>query len=86
MSGEIETAARAPRPASLEPSGVTGDEMSVLLTETELCDRLKIVAGTARMWRATGKGPAWIKVGRLVRYSETALEAWLAQRTTASGV
>lgn len=55
--------------------------MSVLLTETELCERLKIVVGTARLWRSNGKGPAWIKVGRLVRYSEAALQAWLDARS-----
>jgi excisionase family DNA binding protein len=32
---------------------------------------------TLANWRSLGKGPAWFKIGRLVRYRSEAVEAWL---------
>lgn len=35
-------------------------------------------------WRQIGTGPDYIKVGRLVRYRQSALDAWVAKRTVAT--
>ena len=36
---------------------------------------------TLERWRATGDGPAYVKVGHRVRYRRSALDRWLRQRT-----
>jgi len=35
-------------------------------------------------WRVEGLGPAWLKVGRAVRYREGDVEQWLASRERGS--
>jgi hypothetical protein len=35
---------------------------------------------TLEMWRSNGDGPEFVKVGRLVRYEQSALEQWLSTR------
>jgi predicted DNA-binding transcriptional regulator AlpA len=35
-------------------------------------------------WRASGSGPAFIKIGRAVRYCRSDVEAWLASRRRAA--
>ncbi len=52
-----------------------------LITEDELCRRLLVTKACARAWRNRGGGPAWIKVGRLVRYDERAVDEWLQEQT-----
>ncbi len=42
-----------------------------------LCAFLGISCVTATKWRAKAKGPPFIKVGRLVRYRRSDVEAWL---------
>jgi len=32
------------------------------------------------IWRSTGKGPAYLKLGPLVRYAKSDLDAWLEAR------
>lgn len=39
---------------------------------------------TLELWRASGKGPAYIKIGHRIAYRESAVEAWLAQQTRSS--
>lgn len=57
--------------------------MSALLTEAEVADLLRIPAGTLKKWRTRGDGPPFTRVGRLVRYREQELDAWLTKRTSA---
>jgi hypothetical protein len=47
------------------------------LTEREVSQQLHLSLGLLRKWRITGKGPRFIKVGRLVRYSRGDVEAFL---------
>ena len=54
---------------------------SPFLDEKRLCAELGISGVTATKWRAKAKGPPFIKVGRLVRYRRSDVEAWLASRT-----
>lgn len=57
-----------------------------LVDETEAAEILDVVPGTLQVWRSTGRyGIPFIKVGRKVRYSRTALNAWLESRTRTSG-
>jgi predicted DNA-binding transcriptional regulator AlpA len=47
-------------------------------------DDLSRLAGISRSglakWRAAGRGPTFIKVGRAVRYCRSDVDAWLASR------
>lgn len=57
-----------------------------LVTETEAAEILDLAPGTLSVWRSTGRyAIPFIKVGRKVRYSRTALDAWLESRTRANG-
>lgn len=78
--GQSTAAPRPTRPATLEASREPGDEVPKLLTESELSALLQIKEITARVWRQKGTGPRWIKVGRLIRYAEPDVQAWLDER------
>jgi hypothetical protein len=41
---------------------------AIRFTEEQLAERLKVARPTLRNWRSLGIGPAYIKMGRLVRY------------------
>lgn len=57
-----------------------------LLTEKQVADLLDLSPGTLSVWRTTGRhGLPFIKVGRAVRYSRRAVEAWLEARTRTTG-
>jgi predicted DNA-binding transcriptional regulator AlpA len=47
--------------------------MAKLLTTKEAAARLGMAEHTLAVWRITGKGPKFIKLGRSVRYSEDEL-------------
>lgn len=46
------------------------------LTPAELAKRLRVSVKTLANWRVTGRGPAFIKVGGFVRYSEFEITRW----------
>ncbi len=50
-----------------------------LLDEAEAAQILKLSARTLQMWRVRNVGPAWVHVGRAIRYQRPDLLAWLAQ-------
>jgi excisionase family DNA binding protein len=57
-----------------------------LVDEAEAAEILDVVPGPLSVWRSTGRyGIPFIKVGRKVRYSRTALNAWLESRTRTTG-
>lgn len=51
-----------------------------LLTPVRLAEALGVAEVTLANWRAKKKGPAWVKVGREVRYRREAVERWLAEQ------
>jgi excisionase family DNA binding protein len=51
--------------------------MHKLHNENEAAELLGCTVSALRKWRTLGKGPAFCRVGRLVRYSETDLSAFL---------
>jgi len=53
-----------------------------LMTEQEVSKRLNVSVASLRRWRLTKRGPAFLKVGSLVRYQPEDLEAWLASLPT----
>jgi hypothetical protein len=57
-----------------------------LLDETVAAHVLGLSVKTLRRWRWAGKGPAFRKIGRAVRYSASDLEAFIssARRTSTS--
>ena len=65
--------------APVRSAGVARD--SPFIDEKQLCAHLGISSVTATKWRANAAGPPFIKVGRLVRYRRTDVEAWLLSRT-----
>ena len=57
------------------------NEAPEFLDKRGLCALLAISSVTATKWRAKAKGPPFIKVGRLVRYRRSDVEAWLCKCT-----
>lgn len=57
-----------------------------LVDENAAAEILDVTPGTLSVWRSTGRyALPFIKVGRKVRYSRAALEAWLSDRTRNTG-
>jgi predicted DNA-binding transcriptional regulator AlpA len=74
------TTAEQPR-AATTGSSAPNAHYSQFIDERQLCADLGISSVTATKWRARAEGPPFIKVGRLVRYRRTDVDAWLASRT-----
>ena len=73
---ETNGAPRTTSAAGLEP----------LLTSGGLAEYLGIPVSTVRDWRASGKGPCGVWVGKHLRYAVSDVQAWLTtQRETAPG-
>jgi excisionase family DNA binding protein len=49
----------------------------VLLTPEEAAEELRLPVRQLQQWRYLGIGPAYVKVGRAVRYPRSDLDAWL---------
>jgi predicted DNA-binding transcriptional regulator AlpA len=47
------------------------------LTETEAATRLGLKVATLRAWRNQGRGPAYVRLGRAIRYLSTDLDDFL---------
>jgi len=45
----------------------------------------KILAGTLANLRTYGRGPAYVRLGRLVRYQVADLEEWIERRRVRTG-
>lgn len=57
-----------------------------LVNEIEAAEVLDVEPGTLQVWRSTGRyAIPFIKIGRNVRYSRKALDAWLDARTRTNG-
>ncbi len=54
------------------------------LNNEEAAQYLGLKAATLNKWRVYGEGPPFIKVGRLVRYRRTDLDAYLSRRLVQS--
>lgn len=54
---------------------------SGFVTRPELANELRVKIQTLAAWACRGEGPAYVKVGRSVRYRRVDIEAWIAGRT-----
>ena len=52
-----------------------------LIDECALAVRLGVSRSTLQSWRYAGRGPRFIKLGRLVRYRNADVDAYLAAQT-----
>jgi hypothetical protein len=50
------------------------------MTERQASDYLSINIRTLQNWRLRGSGPAFLKLGRSVRYDRAILDAWMVAR------
>jgi excisionase family DNA binding protein len=55
-----------------------------LLTAVEVAEQLAVASETVLRWARDGRLPAIYLSGRAVRFRESALEAWLAEREGAT--
>ena len=58
--------------------------LPTLLTSRDVAALLGLKDRTIDMMRVTGKGPVFLKIGRLVRYRLSDVETWLAQQVRTS--
>jgi excisionase family DNA binding protein len=58
--------------------------MQPLLTQRQASTVLCLSERTLERLRVSGTGPRFVRAGRSVRYRETDLEAWIAQRVVGS--
>ena len=64
----------------VETSDNTGGASAVgtpPLTETEAATRLGLKVATLRAWRNQGRGPAYVRLGRAIRYLVTDIDEFL---------
>lgn len=59
-------------PSIVRDSYLTPDQLAAYLDGA-------VTIGTLRNWRSDGRGPAFIRIGRDVRYRIDDVDAWLAQ-------
>lgn len=57
-----------------------------LLTTREAAKVLDLKPNTLAKWRASGAGPAWVQIGRNVRYRRGDLSAWLDDNRVLPGM
>lgn len=57
-----------------------------LLDEKQAAEHLTVSPGTLSVWRSTGRyNLPFVKIGRMVRYRLTDLDAWIAGRSRDTG-
>jgi hypothetical protein len=56
-------------------------DAEALLTEVEAADFLRLSVRTLQAWRLRIAGPAFVQVGRAVRYRRRDLIAWIEANT-----
>lgn len=58
-------------------SAILTSQVHELVPERELSTELHTPVATLRYWRQVGKGPRWVKPGRLVLYRRQDVTSWL---------
>jgi excisionase family DNA binding protein len=51
------------------------------LSTKEAARLLDLHPNTLTKWRITGRGPEFVKIGRIVRYRKSTLDSWLERKT-----
>lgn len=57
------------------------DAIETLLDETALARFLGCTPAALQLWRRENRGPAYVRVGRLVRYTGRDVKAWIDAQT-----
>lgn len=57
-----------------------------LLTADQAAEYLAVRVQTLANWRTTGKGPAFVRIGRLIRYRLSVLDSWIEANQSNSEV
>ena len=60
-------------------------QLETALTDIQAADFLSCTTSALRKWRLLNKGPAYIKVGRLVRYLPEDLRAYMITNRVETG-
>lgn len=58
-------------------------DLRLVMNDVEAAEALDVAPTTLRKWRTTGRGPAYIKLGKNVRYRLEDLTAYLQKQTVA---
>lgn len=61
-----------------------GGVVTALLTPDEVAQQLAVPRQTLAAWRHRGEGPAYVKLGRHVRYHTADIDAWVARHRRSS--
>jgi excisionase family DNA binding protein len=61
-------------------SGRHSDDTDRLLDQDELATMLGVPTGTLEQWRARKRGPAFLRIGRHIRYDLAEVREWLDSR------
>ena len=61
-------------------------EGSELVDESRLAARLGVSRAALQSWRYVGRGPRYIKIGRLIRYRNADVDADLRAQTRGGGL
>ena len=56
------------------------DVKRLAFSESELGQQLRISPAALRKWRAEGRGPRFVRLGKCVRYLVGDVESWLKDR------
>lgn len=57
---------------------------NALVTSRQAAEILGVPEGTLGQWRFAGRGPKFVKVGRMVRYRVSDIDEYLEERTVTS--
>ncbi len=77
MSDDLRLVPSDPPVPKLEIADIGND----LIDEVTLAVRLGVSRSTLQSWRYAGRGPRFIKLGRLVRYRNADVDAYLHAQT-----
>ena len=72
---------RPPLSVVKQPPTNDGPDLGHLIGEVELAERLRVSRSTLQSWRYSGRGPRYVKAGRLVRYRNADVDAFLEANT-----
>lgn len=70
-------AQQAPQHLPEKNKSLDGEVATCLLTTKQAAQYLCLEPQTLEVWRGRGKGPAFVKIGALVRYERLELDAFI---------